>query len=95
MDQGGTFIIKRGGRRDSESFSPKKLHESILAIMLSSGAHVGQAEHTARRVVTEVEEWLKERPEVKSDDLRRVAGDILSRYHPDAGYLYKHHRVTL
>lgn len=95
MEPGGAQIIKRHGHRRAETFSPDKLQQSIFAILLGSGAHAGQAELTARKVVQEVEEWLKDRPEVKSDDLRRVAGDTLSRYHPDAGYLYKHHHLTI
>lgn len=95
MQPGGTYIVKRLRHRGGETFSSEKLQKSIVAALLSSGSHEGQADSTARRVVTEVEKWLEDRPEVTSEDLRRVAGEHLTRYHPDAGYLYKHHNRTL
>ncbi len=95
MSLGGPHIVKRDGRRPTESFQPDKLHRSIVAACLSARASHGQAEHIARKVVEEVETWLKDRPEVTSHDIRRVAGKHLERHHHDAGYLYQQHRITL
>jgi len=92
---GGVTIVKRGGRRSSEDFNPDKLEKSVTAACLSSGASRGQSELYAKRVVKEVEEWLDDRPEVTSSDIRRIAGKHLQRYHHDAAYLYQQHRVTL
>jgi len=72
-----------------------KLHKSIVAACLASGAPTGHAESLARRVVDQVEEWLESRPEVTSNDIRRVASQYLRTYHPDASFLYEHHRATL
>lgn len=97
MDGGGaiTTVVKyrRGSR--PEPFKREKLHKSIVAACLASGSPMGPAEITARRVVDDVEDWLEKRPEVTTNDIRRVAAQTLRTYHPDASYLYEHHRTTL
>lgn len=96
MDRGGAVdIIKRSGRRPTESFDHEKLRASIEAACLSAGTAPGQAESIARSIIKEVDEWLKTRPEVTSHDLRRVAARHLKNHHPDAAYLYEQHRITL
>lgn len=96
MVQGGPIdIVKRGGQRPSESFAREKLYNSVLAACLSVRTAPGQAESIARTVTDNVIEWLEERPEVTSHDLRRVAARHLKTHHPDAAYLYEQHRITL
>ncbi len=97
MHAGGstTYVVKGGPRRHPELFDREKLHKSIIGACLSSGGPSGHAESIARRVVDEVDTWLENRPEVTSADLRRVAARSLKTYHPDASYLYEHHRSTL
>ena len=97
MHHGGSSIdiIKRGGRRPTESFDQTKLHNSVVAALHSAGTPTGQADQVARSVTQEVLGWLESHPEVTSHDIRRVAGKHLSRHHPDAGYLYEQHRITL
>jgi transcriptional regulator NrdR family protein len=91
--EGGHFdIIKRAGRRPSESFNRQKLHDSIVAACLSAGTPTGHAEQIARNVVDAVIAWLQSRPEVTSEDIRRIAAKHLRTFHPDAAYLYEHHR---
>lgn len=93
--RGGSTIVKQKGRRGSEPFSASKLEHSLVAACMSAGAAHGQAELIAKKVTAEVVTWLEDRPEVTSDDLRQVAGTHLGRYHPDAGFLYERHRMTL
>ncbi len=88
-------IIKRQGQRPSESFERSKLHTSVLAACLSVRAPEGHAEATAHAVCDAVVSWLAHKPEVTSDDLRRKATDTLTAFHPDAAYLYKHHRLVI
>jgi hypothetical protein len=97
MTEGGpvTHVVKNGRHNRPELFSREKLHKSIVAACLSSGAPAGNAESTARRVSDEVLVWLESRPEVTSNDLRRVAAKALRTYHPDASYLYEHHRSIM
>lgn len=88
-------IVKRSGKRDSEQFSTEKLHASILAACLSVRTPVGQAEIIARAVSQSVIAWLESKPEVTSQDLRRIASKHLSIHHPDAAYMYEQHRIIL
>lgn len=90
-----TYVVKNGARRHPELFDPQKLHKSIVSACLSTSIPTGHAESIARRVVNEVITWLESRPEVTSDDIRRVAAKNLKTHHPDASYLYEHHRSTL
>ncbi len=84
-------IVKQRGARPTERFDPTKLHASILAACLSVRSPEGEAETTAKNVVEGVVIWLETRPEVTSQDLRRVAGHHLKKYHPEAAYLYEQH----
>ena len=88
-------VVKRGGARSSERFDRSKLHASVLAACLSVRSPHGMAESAADTVCDVVIEWCETRPEITSDDLRRVAADHLQRIHPEAAYLYKHHRLVL
>lgn len=97
MQPGGstTHVVKNSRHRHAELFDAEKLHKSLIAACLSSGAPAGHADSMARRVTDEVIRWLEDRPEVTTNDLRRTAAKYLKTYHPDASYLYEHHRTTL
>lgn len=88
-------IIKRDGRRPSETFQRQKLHASIRAACLSVRSPEGEAETTANNVCNAVIIWLETKPEVTSSDLRRKATETLQKHHPEAAYLYKHHRLVM
>lgn len=88
-------VVKRQGKRQTEPFERGKLHASVLAACLSVRSPHGMAESAADSVCCAVLTWCKVRPEVTSDDLRRVAADHLQSIHPEAAYLYKHHRLVL
>jgi transcriptional regulator NrdR family protein len=85
-------VVKRGGRRQSEQFDADKLLRSIRAACLSVRAHEGEADIAARKVTGNVILWLENKPVVTSHDLRRLAVLHLNNYHPEAAYIYKHHR---
>ena len=97
MHEGGhtTHVVKNGRHRHGEPFDRDKLHKSLVAACLSSGAPTGHADSMANRVTEDVIRWLESRPEVTTNDLRRIAAKHLRTYHPDASYLYEHHRSTL
>jgi transcriptional regulator NrdR family protein len=88
-------IVKRRGKRPSEQFNTKKLHSSVYAACLSVRSPEGHADQTATHVCSLVETWCTNKPEVTSADIRRQAAKALAVYHPEAAYLYQHHRVIL
>lgn len=88
-------IVKRQGKRPSEQFDPKKLHASVYAACLSVRSPEGHADETARRVCSVVISWFDNKHEVTSADIRRQAAKALQTFHPEAGYLYQHHRHIL
>ena len=85
-------IVKRGGQRGHETFSRDKLHHSIVAACLSVRSAEGSARTAADAVCKAIETWLRERPEVTSDDIRRVAARTLKINNPEAAYFYTHHK---
>lgn len=87
------YVIKRG-THDSEAFDPLKLHQSVVAACLSVRTFEGEAHVTAERVCRHVIAWLMTKTEVTSADIRRVAGQHLGVYHPEAAYLYEHHQLV-
>lgn len=90
-----TYIIKRRGKRPTEVYEPQKLHKSILETCLSVQTPEGQAEATAKKVTDAVSDWLSDKPEVTSEDIRRKAASVLTKYHPEAAHLYKHHHMVI
>lgn len=95
MSRDEVTIIKHEGSRPSEPFQRQKLHASIRAACLSVRSPDGVAETTADNVCSSVIQWLAAKPEVTSADLRRKATETLESFHPEAAYLYKHHRLVI
>lgn len=88
-------VVKRAGKRPTERFDPDKLLHSIRAACLSVRTPDGEAESTAANVTHAVILWLDTKPAVTSHDIRRFASTHLLRYHPDAAYLYQHHKSIM
>ncbi len=88
-------VVKRRGARPSESFDRNKLHASIVASCRSVRTPEGHAHDTATKVCERVVVWTTDKPEITSDDIRRQAATILETFHPEAAYLYRHHRVIM
>lgn len=97
MSQKAIDIVKRSPKRTrkTESFDRAKLHHSLRAACLSVKSPEGEASQAADRVCDAVLIWLEERPEVTSQDVRRVAAKHLSKHNPDAAYIYEYNRYTL
>ncbi|RYX79254.1 hypothetical protein EON76_00850 [bacterium] len=85
-------IVKRSGTRPTEQFSSEKLSTSIYAACLSVRSPDGEAQRTAGEVTRAVIIWLETKPEVTSNDLRRIAGHHLKKFHPEAAYIYEQHK---
>ena len=88
-------VIKQSPKRPAEPFDAAKLAASLKAACLSLRTPEGEAADIARDVGRSVNRWLENRPEVTSADIRQVAARELEKYHPDAAYLYKHHKQML
>lgn len=88
-------IVKREGRRPTEAFSRQKLYTSIHAACLSVRSPDGVADMASQAVCDKVIIWLETKPEVTSNDIRLKAAETLEKYHPEAAYLYKHHRLVI
>ena len=87
-------IVKRG-KGKLETFDRDKLHASIVAACLSARTPHGQAVDIADLVCTAVIDWLNERPEVTSRDIRDITTHHLNVHHPDAAYLYEQNKITI
>lgn len=88
-------IISKRGKRQSENFSHSKLYDSLICALRSANSHPGEAHDAAKKVCELVADWLQERPEVTSQDIRRIATKHLSFYHTDAAYLYAQNKNTI
>jgi transcriptional regulator NrdR family protein len=88
-------VVKRSGRRPTESFDADKLLASIRAACLSVRSPEGQAEDAAHGVAQAVIVWIENKPAVTSADIRRLTSAHLQRYHPEAAYFYQHHRSII
>lgn len=89
-----SYVIKRRSGQ-CEQFDPLKLHQSIVAACLAVRALEGEAHTVAERVCRAVIDWLALKAEVTSADVRRVASQFLLQYHPEAAYMYEHHRMII
>jgi transcriptional regulator NrdR family protein len=89
-------IVKRQGRKQSrEKFQRQKLYYSILAVCLSVKTPEGEAESIANYVCREVDEWLADKSEITSQDLRTISSKHLRKHHPEAAYLYEQYHITI
>ena len=88
-------VVKRRGKRATEPFDRDKLHASVYAACLSVRSPEGQARQTAEHVCRVVEAWSANKHVITSEDIRRQAAKALAPRHPEAAYLYQHHRVIL
>jgi transcriptional regulator NrdR family protein len=95
MDHRVVDIVKHGGKRPTEQFTRKKLHDSIVAVCLCVRTPEGQAEAIAHAVCDAVTAWLQQHPEVTSNDIRLIATKHLRTQHPEAAYLYEQHNITI
>ena len=86
------YLVKREGHL--EPYDQRKLYASVYSACLSVREPVGSAELIANQVVEDVNHWLGHKHEVTSNDLRRIGSKHLHVYHPDAAYMYLHHRVV-
>lgn len=84
-------IVKRGNK--TEVFDIKKIYASIYASCLSVHEPTQSAELIADKVTKDIINWLINKNEVSSREIRHQASKFLSEINPHAGYLYSQHRI--
>ena len=89
------LVIKHGGKRKSEAFDRQKLLKSIEAAASSVSLTNGVANDIADKATASVETWLADKTEVTSDDIRRIAARIVTKFSAEAGYLYQNQKEVL
>jgi len=82
-------IVKQ--KYHTEHYQREKLEQSIHRVCLSVRELTGSAELTASHVCNHVEEWLQDKVEITSQDLRLAAGRYLELYNPAAALVYAGH----
>lgn len=90
-----SYIVKSGGLHESELFDPLKLHGSLMSACLAVRALEGEAHMVAQKITEKVIDWLDNKTEVTSDDVRRVAANNLQTYQPEAAYIYETYKDIL
>lgn len=85
-------IVKRKGH--TEPYDEKKVYASVFAACQSVREPAGSAELIAEKVMRDVNDWISQKHEVTSNDIRRQASKHLNAYNPDAGHMLLHHRVV-
>ena len=79
------IVIKSHNTKKTEYFDIDKLQKSLIATCRSLKTPDGQAEDIAKSVA----KWAESKQEITTDDIRRVGAKLLTKYHPEAAYLYK------
>lgn len=88
-------VVKAAGRRPSEAFDREKFTRSIVATCRSLKVPDGQAEEIATLTAQDLDNWLADKAEITSSDLRRIGAEKLARYHTQAAYLYNQQLTVL
>lgn len=84
------LIVKRRGH--TESFDSRKLYASIYAACRSVEMKEIEAEQIAEMISKQIEKDISKAKAVSSDHLFKLAASHLKAHHPEASYMYIHHR---
>lgn len=82
-------VVKR--KKHTEQYQREKLHVSIHRACVSVREATGSAELTAEHVCSQTEQWLENKIEITSHDLRLAAAQFLEQYNPSAALVYVTH----
>ena len=87
-------VFKNNGR-NSEPYSSEKLRKTILAACLNIRVPQHSAESAADMVCKDVDNWLKNKQEITTVDIKEKASEFLKKYHSEAAYIYERHGITI
>lgn len=83
-------VIKISGK--IEDFSKTKLQKSVRSSLHAVHCADDASEEIVQKVLTSFAEWLKNKHEVSTLDIRAFVAKELAKYNKDAAVLYKNHR---
>ncbi|OGE83786.1 MAG: hypothetical protein A2846_00035 [Candidatus Doudnabacteria bacterium RIFCSPHIGHO2_01_FULL_49_9] len=83
-------IVKRKGH--SEPFDPRKIYAAAFASCRNAHLSEMLSENIADTVQKRLEDWIKDKNEISSDDIFRETISVLKELHPDAAFLFETHR---
>lgn len=84
-------IVKRN--HQVEAFDSRKIYASVYAACLSVHETPTTAELIAEHVSDDIKRWIDDKNEVTANDIRAIAAKLLSEINPQAGFVYRHHRI--
>ena len=74
-------------------YSQDRLEQAIKKAVTANHSSIGQAEDFAGRVIAKIEDWIENKTEFTSRELRLQAAAALSDYDPDAAYFYENEKM--
>lgn len=86
-------VVKRN--KMIENYNAEKLYTSIYRSCLAVHTNDADAKKYAQQVAAGLEKWAKKHREFSTNDLRKVASELLYDFEPHASYLYAHHRIII
>ena len=85
-----THIVKRKGHK--EIFDSRKIYASVFAACRNGHLHEIQSEKIAETVSKTIENWIKQKTVVTSEEIFQKTAGVLRELHEDAAFLYATHR---
>lgn len=83
-------IIKRKGHE--EPYQSDKVFYTTYAACLNASMADDEAQKTAKKVVKEIESWIKDKKTVSSDELFKEITKVLRNEFDIAAFMYETHR---
>ncbi len=87
------IVVKKDN--SNQPFDAKKLQSSLVKSCLSAGKFEGEARQIAKAVVHDVNDWLTNKTEIPTTELRLKTAQLLERYCQDSAYLYKNYKKII
>lgn len=87
--------VYKNGEKEPELFNTDKLKKTIYSACLNVRAPQDSANSTTEMVCNEIENWLSNKQEVTSLDIKDKATEFLEKYHPEAAYIYNQYSITI
>lgn len=84
------LVVKRKGHK--QDFDIKKVYASVYASCRNVHMSEPEAEEIADKVSKEIENQIKSKPEVDSNEIFKLATEILKGHNKDASFMYETHR---